>query len=228
MRLARTTLLLLPLLAGLTGCADLNEVQTTSDQPRVGNVYIVRGLIGIWSLGMDDLADALHAQGVRAIVYQDAQTGSLARQIAATYHGATNAEPLVLVGHSLGADDVVTIAQHLNQDHVPVDLLITLDPVSAPKVPPNVRRAVNFYKANGIGAPIFRGIPLTAADPAATHLENLDLRNDRHDLDPGGHVSHFNIDDSETVRVEVIRQILTVTPPRNGRPTTRPQNHPYP
>jgi pimeloyl-ACP methyl ester carboxylesterase len=225
MRLVRFTLLTL-LLAGLAGCADLGAVQVNSDQPHVGNVYIVRGLIGIWSLGMDDLAEELRAQGVRAIVYQDTQTGALARQIATTYRGVSGAEPLILVGHSLGADDVVYIAKHLNEEHVPVDLLITLDPVSPSDITPNVRWAVNFYKSSGIGIPIFRGVPLTAVDPAATRLDNLDLRNDHHDLDPEGKLGHFNIDDSEVIRAEAIRRILTVATLRQGRPSTRPQGRP--
>lgn len=214
MRLARFTLLSL-LLAALAGCTSLNAVQVDSDEPRIGNVYIVRGLIGIWSFGMDDLADKLQEQGVRAVVFQDAQSGSLARHIASTYSAAKNPEPLILVGHSLGADDVVTIARDLDEKKVRVDLLITLDPVSPSKVPTNVRRAVNYYKSNGVGIPIFRGAPLVAENPSLTHLKNEDLRTTRKDLDKDGDISHFNIDDRAPVLDEVVKQILTVTTRRS-------------
>ena len=48
---------------------------------------------------------------------------------------------LVLIGHSLGGDDVIKLAERLNQAGIPVDLLMPIDPVSQGAVPANVRES---------------------------------------------------------------------------------------
>jgi thioesterase domain-containing protein len=211
------SILFLPLAAN-SGCnlsGDMAAVQTTSNQPRAGNVYLVRGLIGIFSRGMDDVADKLNKQGVRAHVYQDAQRSELADLLTAKYRKDKDAEPLILVGHSLGADDVVFIARQLEKASIPVDLMITIDPVSPGKVPANVRRTINLYKSKGaLGAiPMFRGIALDPDKPNL-HLANIDLRVARKDLDADGSVGHFNIDDTEAIQNEIVKQVLIAAPDR--------------
>src|SRR5438552_15891752 len=105
----KTILLLATLL--LTGCqylapGKLSNVQSTSLHPRAGNVYLIRGWIGVFSAGIDSIGEKLTDNGVRAVVYQDDQWRSLAHRIAKEYQGRNSAEPLVLIGHSYGADDV--------------------------------------------------------------------------------------------------------------------------
>src|SRR5687767_8719344 len=126
---------LLALVLATTGCVSMKpgalaRVRPVSDQPRAGNAYLLRGFIGVFSTGVDDLARQIDASGVRANVYQDDQWAALARTIAQKYKHARHAEPLVLIGHSYGADDVVRIARELDKANVPVDLLVTLDPVT--------------------------------------------------------------------------------------------------
>src|SRR5258706_2819229 len=47
---------------------DLNRIQPYSDQPRAGNVYLLRGFIGIWSYGIDGIGREINESGVRANV----------------------------------------------------------------------------------------------------------------------------------------------------------------
>src|SRR5258706_2147433 len=49
---------------------DLNRIQPYSDQPRAGNVYLLRGFIGIWSYGIDGIGREINESGVRANVYR--------------------------------------------------------------------------------------------------------------------------------------------------------------
>src|SRR5215510_4773810 len=156
------------LLGLATGCqglknGDLQQVQTTSTQPRVGNVYLIRGLIGVFSTGMDTLSDQLTAQGIQTHVYQDAQWDYLGQELVKTYKGKTqNSEPLVLVGHSYGADDVVRVSRMLDAAGIPVDLLITVDATVPPNVPKNVKLCYNYFQSTSTDfIPMFRGIPLT-------------------------------------------------------------------
>lgn len=192
----------------------LEAVQPVSQTPRMGNVYIVRGLFGNFSMGMDGLQEELEAQGVRSVVYQHLQAGALADAIARRYHGVWQAEPLVLVGHSLGADDVVDIATRLQEQQVPVQLLITLDPVFADPVPANVRHAVNYYRSTPLDwFPALRGIPLKWQRGASGRLDNLELS--EHPELANALTNHFTIDGSPKVRQSIVKQVLAVCPTRS-------------
>src|SRR4051812_24006457 len=96
-----TSLALFLLAAG--GCTTmtpgkLDEVRPVSQGPRAGNVYLLRGWIGIFSYGINDLGEKLNKAGVSAHVYQDDQWEQLASAIRAQYKSAAAPEPLVLIG----------------------------------------------------------------------------------------------------------------------------------
>ena len=136
------------LLSFAAGCSipvvnpgSLDAVQPVSTAPRAGNVYLVRGWLGVFSTGIDMLGDKLAAAGVHDVVYQEAQWRDLAATITQKYKGVKNPEPLILVGHSYGADDIVSIARELDKANIPVDLLLTIDATTPPPVPANVRHS---------------------------------------------------------------------------------------
>jgi pimeloyl-ACP methyl ester carboxylesterase len=207
-------------LSVLVGCAstqpgELSAVQAFSRQQRAGNVYLLRGWIGIFSAGIDRLADKINAAGVRANVYQADQWEDLAHAIEKKYKSAPMQEPLILAGHSFGADDALRISTMLQDAGITVDLVIAIDPVTPPPVPGNVRRCLDIYQSNGSWdkVPAFRGVPLQLAEGSRTQLQNVDIRKDRIDLlEPG--TDHFNIEKKGKVHMEVLRQILAVCPPR--------------
>jgi pimeloyl-ACP methyl ester carboxylesterase len=206
--------------AALAGCSAMtpgrvDSVEPVSDAPRAGNVYLLRGFIGVFSTGIDRLGTEVNAVGVHADVFQDDQWSVLADQIALRYHGHPDAEPLVLVGHSYGADDSIRIARKLDAANIPVNLLITLDPVTPPAIPKNVRLCVNLYQSNGIwdNLPWLRGIPLEQDAGSTGKLFNFNIRTDRRDLlDPD--VNHFNIEKKQKIHDEVLRLVLAVCPTR--------------
>ncbi len=216
---------LLIILVGLllAGCktpppnGSLDRVQPTSAQPRVGNVYLVRGWIGIFSEGIDTIGQRITEAGVRATVYQETQWTALAETIEKRYAAAPVREPIVLVGHSYGADAVLRIAKRLEGRNIPVDLVVTLDPVTPPLVPANITRTVNLYQSNGVldALPWLRGIPLTAENTQASdRLTNVNLR-DRPDLVVGS-LDHFNIEKQPKVHQEVVNEVLRVCGPRRS------------
>ncbi|MGH9369902.1 MAG: hypothetical protein ACRD15_00055, partial [Vicinamibacterales bacterium] len=140
---------------------------------------------------------------------------TLARAIAEEYRGKNGIEPLVLVGHSYGADDVVRIARKLDEADVSVDLLVTLDPVTPPAVPKNVKLAYNLYQSNGVmdAMPWLRGVRLEKGDGNTNTLMNVNIRTDRTDLlEPG--TDHFNIEKKDKIHDEVIATVLKVCPDR--------------
>lgn len=206
-------------LLSAVGCQGLEPgkmewVQTHSDQPRAGNVYLIRGLIGVFSTGMDELSTKIETSGVRARVFQDNQHSHLAAAMIKAYSGAKNPEPLVLIGHSYGADDVVRVARELQAKGIRVDLMVTFDATTPPKVPGNVAVVYNYFQSQPTDViPMFRGIPLTLDEGATARLVNMDLRKDRKDLlEPG--TNHINIDKNSVLQDEVVKKVLEVCVPR--------------
>ncbi|HEX8323183.1 MAG TPA: hypothetical protein VF595_04645 [Tepidisphaeraceae bacterium] len=214
--LSIAALTLIGLLSG--GCANISPGKTEAIQPvalatdpRVGNAYLFRGFIGVFSTGMNSLGEELTAQGVRTTVFQADQWATVADTIAERYKNNPSVEPVVLVGHSYGADNIVRIAQRLKDKNVQIDLLVTLDPVTPPKVPANVKQVVNLYQSNGVmdAMPWLRGIPLESEKPDTVKLANLNIRTDRTDLLDDS-LNHFNIEKKPKIHEEVIRQITQV------------------
>jgi alpha-beta hydrolase superfamily lysophospholipase len=98
---------------------------------------LLRGWFGVFSMGLDAVTDQLKAQGINAEVaghlsWQN-EVAEILRERAAGRTG-----PLILVGHSQGANNVIDMARALEPSHVTVDLLITLSPFMQNRVPPNV------------------------------------------------------------------------------------------
>ncbi len=222
------SLVLMALLIG--GCSsesmrpgDLSLVQTFSDKPRAGNVYLLRGWIGVWSTGIDKLGEEINQMGIRATVYRCEQWQELTDAILQKYKDQKSTEPLILVGHSWGADHAIDLAHRLEAAHIPIDLIVTLDPVTPPKVPGNVKWCHNVFQTNGIWQPIpyFRGVPLEKEEGSKGVLENLDIRKDRTDLlEPN--TDHYNIEKNPKIHKEVMAQIEKVCPPRQEWVRTHP------
>lgn len=89
-----------------------------------------------------------------------------------------------LFGYSLGGHAAVELARLAGERGVAIELLIAIDPVVLSGkplvVPTNVRRAVSWYQRNGGRLFFLRGrtgcgVPLAAADPMATQVENFDV-----------------------------------------------------
>jgi pimeloyl-ACP methyl ester carboxylesterase len=130
--------------------------------PRSGEAYLLRGWRGLWSEGIDRLGDELRDAGVDAEVFRADQAPALGDALVERFGKPGPHMPLVLIGFSYGADNAVQIAAKLRRAGIGVDLLLTIDPVTPPPVPGNVRMCRNYYQSNGPLDlfPWLRGIPL--------------------------------------------------------------------
>jgi hypothetical protein len=168
-------------------------------------VYLLRGLLNVFSLGMDDLAAKLQRRGIAAGVYEYGQWESLCQDAAARWHSSRT--QIIIVGHSLGADTVIYMANRLGQMGIPVALVVAFDPVHpVPLTGGTTARFVNLYQSNnGWGAAVPRG--------ASFHgeLSNVDLRS-RSDI------SHTSIDKSARLHEIVIGRILGIGRPAAPKP----------
>ena len=140
-------------------------------------VILLRGWFGVFSMGLDTVTEELKAHGIKAEVaghlsWQN-EVAEILRERAAGRTG-----PLILVGHSQGANNVIDMARALEPSHVTVDLLITLSPFMQNRVPLNVAKAINYFQAPGWGQPLeaepgFRGKLINvnlANDPTISHI----------------------------------------------------------
>jgi hypothetical protein len=175
--------------------ASAQIVQAGYEAParRAGHVYLLRGLANVFSLGMDELAAKLNRAGVAASAHSYTETASLAKSISTAYRTG-NHGPVILMGHSNGADATVELANELNQLGVPVRLIVNFDPLSPRPVPRNVAQVVNYYLSTWWGAPVRPGTNFHGA------INNVDLR--------GQDVGHFNIDKSERLHRQAIARVL--------------------
>ena len=156
----RAPILMLALLM-VAGCSSATLDAATAPSPTMprptagsvpGHVYLVRGLVGeVFSLGFYDLAGRVKERGINASVHSMYAPGLLANEIIAVYRRAP--APIVLIGHSSGADAVIGVAEKLKSANVPVILMFGFDPTPiAGRVPENVELFINLYqKTNLIG-----------------------------------------------------------------------------
>ena len=214
-----TTLSLAVLLLG--GCVDLTSQPArlaampagqASQSVRGAHVYCLRGWLGVWSRGVDVLAQRARSElGVQATSLSDPEWRKIVRHIRSEHAAGRGRGPLVLVGHSLGGDDQIRVAKMLNESGIPVDLMILIDANTPPSIPPNVRRCVNIYKSQPLrdALPIFRGVRVRAVDRSRTHVENIDLRTRDVGFETRA-ISHFNITDVKAVQDMAIAEIAKV------------------
>lgn len=175
-----------------------------------GHVYLLRGLLNIFSLGMDDLAAKIQARGISASVHNHSEWQSLADGIAAKYKARQHG-PIVLVGHSLGADAVMFMAEYLGKKGVPVALVVPFDGTGSFAASANVSQVYNLtqrdyaYMRRGAG---FRGT-----------LNNVDVS--------GQGYGHIDIDKSAKLHALVLARIQSVIRSR-GAPQTAGDAAPAP
>ncbi len=161
-----------------------------------GHVYAMRGFLGIFSTGMDTLAFTLSKEHLveTAAVADEARDQLKDFLLKAAAEHRLDDGALILVGHSWGADDQIRIARSLGKRGVRVDLLLLIDPVTPPRIPTNVERCIDIYKSHPLTDwfPAWRGVPVTAVNPAWTHLTDINLRTTPEPFNTGP-INHVNI-----------------------------------
>lgn len=148
-----------------------------NDKPQgKGIVYLLRGGANIFSTGMDEIVDKLKPLGVDARSTGHASWKDVAAEARERY--LEKRQPIIIVGHSFGANAAILVADDLNKHKIPVALVVTFDPTAVMQAPPNVKWFVNFYSSTVQGmnlqvqpSPHFTGKLENIAQPDVGHLE---------------------------------------------------------
>lgn len=167
-------------------------------QVEQAQIYLIRGLFGVFSTGMDQMAAQLKAQGYSNVsLWNWPDVDQIAADIIQGHEAGDNAH-VILIGHSLGSNAVVQVADRLASPGIPVDLAVTFDITEALRVPLNVHRFINFYQNNGFGRP--------AIEPAgfSGEFSNVNLSNQTQ-------LDHGNIDNAPQLQQFVYQRIYEIT-----------------
>ncbi|HLG80087.1 MAG TPA: LysM peptidoglycan-binding domain-containing protein [Bradyrhizobium sp.] len=165
-----------------------------------GRVYLFRGALGpIFSTGMDRLAEKIVRAGLPADTYEFTICPLIASHAIEKYR--EDPQPIILIGHSMGGRCALQFSEKLQEEGIPVSLVVTIDPAHlSPSVPTNVERFINiFLSKNVLGGGDIKPV---AGFPG--HYASYDL--EQHD-----EVSHITIDKMDSVHQQLIAKIMELT-----------------
>lgn len=171
------------------------------------HVYAIRGLLGVFSTGMDKLVKQVKAQlHYPATALSHLETGKLVKHLVSQKQKGKKLGPIILVGHSFGADSVVTVADQLAKHNIPVEMIIPIDNTSSKSVPQNVSKLVHVHSgASAFSKLLFGWGKTLPADLSKTKVYEVNVAKSPQFKN----INHFNIDeDSQVINylVKVIKE----------------------
>jgi len=161
-----------------------------------GHVYLLKGLLGVFSTGMYTLADKLQKSGYTATVHDAGEAESLGSEAARLQKSGKG--PIIIIGHSLGANAAIAMAEKMKAEGASVALIIGFGPTADMLVPSNVSRVISYYQVGGIVSgigkkgPGFRG-----------SISNINLVSD-------SDINHFNIEKIDRLHAKAISAVGSV------------------
>lgn len=177
--------------------------QTAQAAGSGGDVYILRGGAGVFSVGLLQLSASLKQSGVASNVISY-QAWRSAVQAIIVNHRKYGRRPVVIIGHSLGANNAIKMANALQAKGINIDLIVSLASTSAMNVPANVGAVDNFYfKVGGWGG-LFSP---ESGFSGSLNNEDVSVREG---------MTHFNIDDDPALRSEIVRSVLRHVKPQKA------------
>lgn len=166
---------------------------------RSGEIYLLRGLANVFSRGMDTLGAKMVRAGLDARVYNHAAWRELAENIIARSKKKQVSYPIVIMGHSLGANASTMMAKYLGDRGVRVEYVVQFDPTVTTFVGKNVKRVINFYlpledNRNVVKrAPGFKGV-----------MKNINVRGVRN-------LKHTTVEKDANFHSQVLKRTLSYT-----------------
>lgn len=157
-----------------------------------GHIYLLRGLAGIFSTGLDTLDEKLVQRGYAATVHSHDSYEELAAQAARLQKSGGG--PIIIIGHSLGADAAIFMAEKMKEAGASVALVVTFGPTSNLVAPSNVSQVINYYTGNALvlRGPGFRG-----------SISNVNLNS-------APDINHLNIEKNDRLHASVISRIQAI------------------
>lgn len=166
-----------------------------------GCIYLLLGGgFGAFSQGLNKLSGEMRKRNLPTSVIGMGSWRPVAAAIAEQQAEGAPVSPLVIVGHSWGATAVQLMVVELGRNGIPVDLMVTFDPVDAINIGSNLSHAINFYVKTG-------GVPITARADFRGQIDNINV------LDLNDGIWHLNIDKNKGLHRRVIEAVVPLFEP---------------
>ncbi len=165
---------------------------TLSAPARAGHIYLLKGFANVFSTGLDTLQEKLAKRGYTATAHNYLEYDSLAKEAASLEKRGKG--PIIIIGHSLGANDAISMAEKMKALNAPVALVVLFGPTADLKAPSNVARVINYYQS---------GVTIGKGKGFVGSISNVNL-----DLDAD--INHFNIEKNARLHARVIAQIAAI------------------
>lgn len=186
--------------------ASYNSRKTETRIRRTGEVYLLRGLANIFSLGMDEIERKMRAKGLDAVTFNHSGWKYHADDIIKRSKKKNVSYPIIIAGHSLGANSAVSMANYLAKNKIKVALVVTFDPTIKRIVGKNIKTVINYYVPNGKNEVVrgrgFRG-----------RIKNVDI------TDRKG-VGHMNVEKNPKLQQDLINRTMKLTRKTKRRKTS--------
>lgn len=190
------SLFICALMLGTTGAsANCAKIKPT----RPGEIYLLRGLANIFSLGLDDAGKQFSKHGFENCVFNHKHWRALADDIVERSREKQISFPIIIVGHSLGANAAPLMANLIGKHNIPVSYVVMMDPVESRTVGKNVLEIVNLYLPKRKDTLLYAGPDFTGK------LENINLKK------YGKTFDHFNIDNNKPLRAAIYKRSLELS-----------------
>jgi thioesterase domain-containing protein len=157
-----------------------------------GHIYLLRGFAGIFSTGLDRIAEQLVARGYNATVHSYTDYPVLAEQAAAEQRGGKG--PIIIIGHSFGAQAAISMAEEMKKRGASVALIVSFAPTIRMTAPSNVAQIVNYELGE---------VPISGGSRFRAGIANIDLTSR-----PG--IDHFNVEKIERLQKQVVARVQAV------------------
>lgn len=212
---ALSACLLLVLAPALSGCASTASSTSAGGLSRAsaskyqysGEVYLLRGLANVFSTGLDDMNARFLRRGINSRVDNHSAWNAYADDIVRRAALGQVSYPIIIMGHSLGANASVQMARYLGDKGIKVSYVASFDPTITTEPGPNVLEVDNFYLPNKTDA-----VPtnVVVEGPGfAGQVVNIDVR-------PMAGVDHFNIEKQAQLQDRVMTKAIRYMRPINA------------
>ena len=165
---------------------------------RSGEIYLMRGLANTFSRGIDDLTAKMRRQGYDAVNFSYTQWPAVATDITLRQQSEEISFPIIIIGHSLGGNESSKFANYLGERGIPVEYVVTLDPVETGVVGQGVKNVVNYYLPKSADNRLLAGKGFNGK------IENIDVSHD-------AKVSHTNIDKNKAFHAFILKHVGKIT-----------------
>ncbi len=163
-----------------------------------GRIILLRGLMNVFSRGLDAMQVEMKQRGLPVELYNHTSWTEVAQKLADDYKANKNTAPIIIIGHSLGADAALVMTTWLTDRGVPVRLVVTLDGVGqVATLVSGSTEVINYYKPHQFGQEVL-----------STHGFKGTITNI--DLSDHPEIGHLNIDKNPDIHNEIIAKVLEI------------------